>query len=220
MFPSLHEDLQPYLDGIILRHPLVTWDWAYPALYGRLNRLYDHRRAVEAGRHTPNDWDLFLPHANLVTRLDRYLYGQCPETMTHDEWLSPQRLQLLGQCWKAPEFIVQTSAFWAIAGGDSADISAAMNPTERQLWEALPDSITVYRAYRDGLLEGCCWYPDRSPALAWAVGIPNIGLLATGTIAKQHVRAVFAYCGETEFIVDYRQVLDIVTSSHETCYES
>ncbi|MDB5338644.1 MAG: hypothetical protein JWN70_4263 [Planctomycetaceae bacterium] len=212
MFSTLHQDLRPYLDGIVLRHPQVQYDFAYPPLFGRINRWYEQRKSIEAGQYIPNDWDRLSPGLHDVDRMTHYLLETFSEQMTLEEWLTPERLRLCGQAWTAPEVILRTSTFWPMVAGPAADISAAMDQAEREHWEHLPEFIPIYRAHRDFLLEGCCWYPDRSTAFEWSVGFPD-HLLSRGTIAKQYVRAVFTRQGETEFIVQPQHVYDIVTTS-------
>ncbi len=86
-----------------------------------------------------------------------------------------------------------------------------MDQAEREYWEHLPEFIPIYRAHRDDLLAGGCWYPERVTALDWSLGFPD-HVLSSGTIAKPHVRAVFLRRGETEFIVLPEHVRDILTS--------
>ena len=74
MFAALHKDLLAHLDGHTLAHPLLEWPYAYPAFYARLNRWYEHKRAVMAGTHTANEWDMFHPNLDLDERLDKYIY--------------------------------------------------------------------------------------------------------------------------------------------------
>lgn len=215
MVATLHPDLRPYLDGIVLRHPLVRWDYAYPPLFGRLNRLYEHRLAIKAGRYAPNEWDRIYPQLDAGERLTRYILETFSEEMTLEEWLTPQRLQIFGQAWTAPEVIINTSAFWPMVAGPAADITPAMDQAEREYWDHLPESIAIYRGHRDYLLAGCCWYPDRVTALDWSVGFPD-HVLSSGTIARQHVRAVFLRRGETEFIVAPEHVCDLRLADRRT----
>lgn len=212
MAATLHPDLRAHLDGIVLRHPQVQRDYTYPPLFGRLNRWYEHIKAIEAGQYVPNDWDRVYPQLPESHRMMHYIQETFTEGMTLEEWLTPQRLRLCGQAWTAPEVIYNTSTFWYVVASPSADISPAMDHAEREYYDRLPAFIPIYRAHRNGNLEGCCWYPDRSTALEWSLGIPD-HVLSAGVIAKQHVRAVFTRRGETEFIVKPGHVSDVVTNS-------
>jgi hypothetical protein len=91
-----------------------------------------------------------------------------------------------------------------------------MTESERARLQSLAETIRVYPGHSAYMRQGCWWYPDREVALAWAVGIPRNGLLSTGTIAKQHVRAVFDRTGEVEFIIDCKEVAGVTTTSHNT----
>ena len=217
MFAALHKDLLAHLDGHTLAHPLLEWPYAYPAFYARLNRWYEHKRAVMAGTHTANEWDMFHPNLDLDERLDKYIYDTFTDDMDYETLLSASRLCFFGQCWTAPEMIAQTSSFFELFTGHNGaqDITSVMTTSEKEQWHALPATIDVYRGHKAGLLDGCCWYPDRDIAAAWA-SIPYNGRLSSGRIAKQHVRAVFNRRGEVEFIVRHQHVNDVTTVQYET----
>jgi hypothetical protein len=212
MRSHLHDDLVPYLTGHVLRHPLIECDAAYPALFARINRWYNHLRRVESGQYTPNDWDRFHPELDPGSRLARYLEESYSAEMPIEQWLTSERLQFFGQYWTAPEIVAHTSSFWPMVSGLSSDISASMDCEEIELWRQLPDSVRVYRAHGKENLKGCCWYPHPATAWEWAATVPQSGLVSSGFIAKQFVRALFTRNGETELIVNSAHVVEVVTT--------
>lgn len=217
MFATLHKDLLAHLNGYTLAHPLLEWPYAYPAYYGRLNRCYEHKLAVASGTHTPGDWGMFHPELELTERLEKYIHTTFTDDTDYESLFSAGYLRFFGQCWTAPDMIAQTSSFCEILTGHNGDqnITAVMTTRENEKWHALPANIDVYRGHRDGLLGGCCWYPDRDAAAAWA-SIPYNGCLSSGRIAKQHVRAIFDRRGEVEFIVRHQHVSGVTTVQYET----
>jgi len=217
MFAKLHDDLAANVDGHTLSHPLLEWPYVYPAFHARLNRCYEHKLAVIAGTHVTNDWDRFYPKLDIPQRVDKYIHNAFHDDVDYESLFSVERLTFFGQCWTSPDVIAQTSSFCEMFTGHNQvdrDITAVMTGQERERWNDIPAVINVYRGHREGLLAGCCWYPDREVAAAWA-SIPYNGRLSSGRIAKQHVRAVFDRRGEVEFIVRHNHITDITTAEYE-----
>lgn len=213
-FDDLHPDLQPFLSGNELKHPVVEWPYAFPAFYRRLNQCYLHKCQLLSGEKQPNDWDKFYPHLNILDRLKRYTSELFADHVPHDSRFSGERLAFFGQCWTSPDLIAQTSSFCEMMTDSpfSRDISGVMTSEEIAEWRALPEVLDIYRASRRGLELGCCWYPDPSVAAAWAT-IPYNEVFSTARIQRDDVRALFNRRGEVELIVQMSKITNVCTVS-------
>ena len=216
-FDELHADLRPYLRGDAIEHPLVSWPYAFPAYYKRLNQSYLHQVQIRSGSKQPNGWDQYSPELTVFERTEKYTTELFSDQVPLDDRFTQERLVFFGHCWTSPDVIAQTSSFCELMtdAASARDISAVMTEQEIKEWIALPAEIEVYRASREHLVDGCCWYPERSVAAAWAT-IPCNGFLSSARIRKQYVRALFNRRGETELILQQRQLTNICTKSLDT----
>ena len=216
-FEDLHPDLRPYLRDHVIDHPFVSWPYAYPAYYKRLNQCYLHCVQLQSGIKQPNRWDEYHPDLRVFDRLEMYTRELFSDTLEHKGRFEKERLSFFGECWTSPAVIAQTSSFCEMLIGPpfSRDVSAVMTESEREEWSALPTEMDVYRGSRAGLVQGICWYPDRMVAAKWAT-IPFNGHLSSGRIKREFVRACFNRRGETELIVCPGSVKNISTETHDT----
>ena len=212
-FAELHPDLRPFLRSDTLQHPLVSWPYAFPAYYSRLNSCYMHKLEILAGGKQPNEWDQYLPELTVFQRMENYVEELFSDDVSHESRFASQRLRFFGQCWTSPDVIAQTSSFCEmfLDAPIDRDVSAVMTEHEFNQWSDLPDEIEVYRASRQQFVQGCCWYPDRSVAAAWAT-LPSNGFISSARIKREFVRALFNRRGETELIVQNGRVTDICTA--------
>ncbi len=216
-FDDLHPELRPYLRDHVIDHPFVSWPSAYPAFYKRINQCYLHKVQLKSGMKQPNKWDQYLPDLSADDRMNRYLAELFSPDIDHDQRFTKDRLAFFGECWTSPDVIAQTSSFCEMLTDSplSRDISAVMTECEVKEWQSLPAEVDVYRGSRSGLVQGACWYPDRSVAALWAT-IPYNGYLSTGRIKREFVRACFNRRGEIEYIVFPGSVTNVVTERHYT----
>lgn len=216
-FEELHPELRQYLRDRAIDHPFVSWPYAYPAYYQRLNQCYLHRVQLKSGSRQPNAWDRYHPELSIFDRLEKYTYDLFSDTIEHDDRFTSERLAFFGQCWTSPEVIAQTSSFCETLTDSpvARDLSAVMTESELKEWCALPAELDVYRGSSVELVRGTCWYLDRTVAAQWAT-IPYNGYLSSGRIKREFVRACFNRRGETELIVRPGSVTSISTEPHDT----
>jgi hypothetical protein len=216
-FEELHPDLRSYLRGDAIEHPLVSWPYAFPAYHKRLNQCYLHQVQIRSGTKQQNSWDQYYPELTVFERTEKYTTELFSDQVPLDDRFTRERLEFFGQCWTSPDLIAQTSSFCELMTDApfDRDISAVMTEQEIEEWTALPAELEVYRASREELVHGCCWYPERSVAAAWAT-IPDNGFLSSARIRKQFVRALFNRRGETELIVQQSQLTYICTKLFDT----
>jgi len=215
MFTSLHEDLRPYIDGPMLRHPLVNFDFAHPGLYSRLNRYYEFQVLAQSPTYTRNRWDSFHPELPPDERVLQQMTDVPINPGDRTDEI-PQRLELMGQCWTAPDVIAHDPpSFWTTAVHfRDIDTSLVMSPTELSTWQTLPKSLPAYRGHGLHFAHGLCWYLDESVASAWA-SLPGKGYLSRATISQDQIWAFFDRRCEQELIVPNPQALQITTVSHQ-----
>lgn len=212
-FTELHPELRPYLRSSVLEHPLVAWPYAFPAYYSRLNSCYIHKLELLSGVKQPNEWDRYFPELTSVQRMQNYAEELFSEDVCHESRFTSERLKFFGQCWTSPDVIAQSSSFCEMFfdAPFDRDVSAVMTEHELDQWSNLPDEMEVYRASRQQLVQGCCWYPDHSVAAAWAT-LPWNGFISSARIRRKFVRALFNRRGETELILQNGRVTDICTT--------
>jgi len=218
-FEPLHPVLCPYLRNHAIDHPFVSWPYAYPAYYKRLNQCYLHRVNLQSGTKQPNKWDQYHPELPVSERLEHYVSELFSDTIDHDARFTSERLWFFGECWTSPEVIAQTSSFCELLTDSpfQRDISAVMTDSEFKALRALPAELDVFRGSRLELVKGACWYPDRPVAENWAT-IPCNGYLSSGRIKREFIRALFHRRGEIEFLVWPRGVTNVTTEAHQTIH--
>jgi hypothetical protein len=215
--PQLHPDLQPYLKDGGLHHPLVHLEYDIPALYQRVNQLYEYKKRTISHPEPPNEWDLYLPH---LSESDRYVQFIINEVRRQD----PEYFRIIGQIWTDFETLGQLSCFLEMVLGLEAfdpwgeplstNVVYMMTEIERQKLSQLPDEFTVYRGHDSRLLKGMSWTLERDIALQYAIG-RNGGdrQISTGIVSKKSVIAFIDRWSESEIIVPTTLVRDIDTQS-------
>jgi hypothetical protein len=92
-----------------------------------------------------------------------------------------------------------------------ADKSLLMNDEERRLYLALPDEMTVYRGIRGrGSLKALSWTTDIEQAEWFAKRWDKKGKVYSAMIRKEDVLSMFTSRGESEVVVDYTKLKNIV----------
>ena len=92
-----------------------------------------------------------------------------------------------------------------------ADKSLLMNDEERRLYLALPDEMTVYRGIRGrGSLKALSWTTDIEQAEWFAKRWDKKGKVYSAMIRKEDVLSMFMSRGESEVVVDYTKLKNIV----------
>lgn len=92
-----------------------------------------------------------------------------------------------------------------------ADKSLLMNDEERRLYLALSDEMTVYRGIRGrGSLKALSWTTDIEQAEWFAKRWDKKGKVYSAMIRKEDVLSMFMSRGESEVVVDYTKLKNIV----------
>jgi hypothetical protein len=219
ILPQLHPDLQPYLKDGELHHPLVHLEFNIPALYQRVNQLYEYKKRTISHPEPPNEWALYLPH---LSESDRHIQFITREICRQD----PEYFRIIGQIWTSFETLGQASCFLEMMLGLepfqrdrplSPNVVHMMTELERQKLAQLPDEFRVYRGHHPRLLNGMSWTIDRNIALQYAVGRYEDFPISTGIVSKGSVIAFIDRWSESEIIVQTRLVRDIDTQSAGQC---
>lgn len=216
-FEELHPELSPYLCDHAIHHPFVSWPYAFPAYYRRLNQCYLHNVQLRSGEKQPNKWDQYYPELPASDRMGKYVSDLFSDAIEHDDRFTNERLAFFGESWTSPDVIAQTSSFCEILTDHPfpRDVAAVMTESELRDWRDLPAEIDIHRASGAGNVHGTCWYLDRTVAAQWAT-IPYNGHLSSGRIRREFVRACFNRRGETELIVYHGRITNIKTEPHYT----
>lgn len=92
-----------------------------------------------------------------------------------------------------------------------ADKSLLMNDEERRLYLALPDEMTVYRGIRGrGSLKALSWTTDIEQAEWFAKRWDKKGKVYFAKIRKEDVLAVFNSRGESELVIEFAKIKDVI----------
>ena len=231
-------ELQPFLDGSVLRHPILHFDYVDPRLYSRLNQLYERRRDGNARpRKNLNDWERLRPNLTAMDRLRWFLQSVVWEREAIPKRYTniPDRYhQIIGHLWTDPEILANTSDALRLLlrmPQPSQPIESLMVESERRRLFELPSVLQVFRGHQ-GIEHGVSWTLNPSVALNWAFRVepdvvkqwneayPDtprypIPLVTVGTVQKSQVVAYVSRRGEDEILVnpDYvrdRQSYDVI----------
>jgi hypothetical protein len=219
--PQLHPDLQPYLQGDELHHPLLKVEGGvYPRLYQRINKVY--RDKTMRSLQPQNQWQAYLPDRPHPERISRFIQAEAlgPDFPRQ----APEYFELLGQIWTDPDLLMQSSSFLELMLGMGSAISwdklrqplsphvfHLMTPAEQQKLAELPHELRVFRGHGEPLLHGLSWTLNLDVALLWAIGNPLPSCLSIGTLQKSEVIAVIDRWNEAEIIVPTQSVHSIQT---------
>jgi hypothetical protein len=215
--PQLHLDLQPYLEQDELSHPLLTIDGGvYPALYQRVNQVYQYKQRMVSNPAPPNEWQSYLPHLAITERQIEFIKHEFGRE-------DPEYFKIIGQIWTDFEILGCTSSWLELLLNLeplrqpdrklSSNVIHMMTGSEQEKLARLPDRFTVYRGHDDRLLHGMSWTIDRDIALQYAIGRPGDRSISTGTAIKTSVIALIDRWSESEIIVPSNFVRDIYTQS-------
>lgn len=135
--------------------------------------------------------------------------------------LSPKDLgELLSIAWtqtECPNQDCNISRSELLALFKSVSPECLMNDDEQQVFDALDDSVTVYRgvtSYNRKNIHALSWTLDRRTAVWFAHRFGEEGTVYEAQIKKEHIYAYFSGRNESEVIVDPRY-LEQITESPE-----
>jgi hypothetical protein len=214
ILPKLHSDLLPYLKDDEINHPLLKLEGGvYPALYQRINQVYEHKKRTLDLPKLPNEWQSYLPHLSINDRLSEFIANEYARE-------DPEYFQLVGQIWTDFETLGQTSGFLEMMIGLSPiDFDKKLSPnviylmtiSEREKIAQLPERFTVYRGHHNRLLNGISWTIDPNIAMQYAIGLHGERSISTGMVTKTSIIAVIDRWNESEIIVPTHLISDIKT---------
>jgi hypothetical protein len=104
----------------------------------------------------------------------------------------------------------------ADTGGDALD---HYNNESRAFFDALPDTVTVHRGCSLERVDGLAWTTDKAVAEGFARGhrgikVPN-AVVATGTIRKDKILAVFVDRKESEILAKHADVEGLTVAAYK-----
>lgn len=217
----LHPDLVAYYEeggeGVlarVLRHPLVYQvPFHHP---GMANEAYKAKREALAAAETAGDIDSYLFLHERPWRLHaltQVLAWDFDTFQREGVFVSRQAAdqalaEAITNVWIDSENLWQNAEEWErILHGIGAAKSQrmAMDEDDRDRFEALPDTVTVWRGAQLGLNEfGFSWTLNRETARWFATRLrdrsSNEPVLVTGTVAKDAIVGVLMGRGEEEVV--------------------
>jgi hypothetical protein len=152
ILPKLHPDLLPFLNDDEINHPLLEIEGGVcPALYQRINQVYEYKQRAVDLIAQPNEWQSYLPHLPITDRQIEFVKN---EYMRDD----PAYFRIVGNIWTDFE-ILSCSSSWLelllhfeplryLTQKLSLNVIHMMTDVEQQLAE-LPAQFTVYRGHDD-----------------------------------------------------------------------
>jgi hypothetical protein len=218
--PLLHPDLQSYLQGDELHHPLLEIDGGIcPALYQRINQIYEYKKRTVSNPEPPNQWQSYLPHLATSDRQIKFIKHEFGRK-------DPEYFQIVGQIWTDFDTLSCTSSWLELLLNFEPlrqpnrklppNVVCMMTSAEQEKLAQLPDRFTVYRGHHDRLRHGISWTIDPNIAIQYSLGIHRA--ISTGTVMKTLVIAFIDRWGESEIIVPTNFVCDIETRSLPQSY--
>ena len=182
--------------GEFICHPLVhTWRMGPDALF---NLQYRQKVEALAKARAMCKWHTVVFLHERPYRVEAFM--EIAYLLDDEEWW-----ELFGSVWTDSENMHQHIEEWRNLM-DNAPPGDPMDDDERQVYEGLPDSITVYRgtAADDGMGSGFSWTLERERAEWFAHRFAEIregeAQVYTGTVKKVDVVAYFAGRGEAEIV--------------------
>lgn len=216
--PTLHPDLQPYLQGDELQHPLVSVDGGvYPRNYGRINQLYAYKQQQSRQSRLPNRWQSYYPDLPPFERISKFQMEETEKSEFPRQ--DPDFYQLLGQIWTDPEMLGPSSSFLEFILGImfgmplSQHVYHLMTPSEQQKLASMSPTFQVFRGHDNRFLGGISWTLSLDVALLYSVGCPDQASVSVGTVNRSEVIAFIDRRQEDEVIVPSRSVSNIETYS-------
>lgn len=213
---ELHPDLQLYLKGDELHHPLVYLEGGvHPRVYPRINKHFRYKKEKLQQDFAPNQWQAYCPHLPAWERLRKFITEELarPDFPTRD----PAYYEFLGQIWTDPEVLFATSSFLELMLGLMGDLPLSehvhylMTSPEQQKLADLPESFVLFRGHAVPLLQGISWTLKLDVALQYAVGNPLQSSISVGIAQQSEVIAFIDRWEEDEVIIPAHAVVDIET---------
>jgi hypothetical protein len=199
---KLHPNLQRYLDGSWLRHPLVVMHSPVPK---EANYFYNLKKSEIAAAIREQDWEGF------VALHERPYRALALKTLLKKRAASFSQLwPVIGSVWCDTEFPNNETDFWRRIWGSADPLKrSAMDPDDLAKFDQLPEEVTVWRGVDcEEATEGMSWTLERDVGVYFASRFrPSTPILAHGRAKKENIAAYFNTRKEAEVIILPEHVL-------------
>jgi hypothetical protein len=199
---DLHPDLAPYVDGSMLRHPLVQTIVPAPGFCGHINRLYSQKLEFIAAAGADGNWtDVVFAH-------ERPYRADAVRQLIDDARVSMDDKgvwELISSVWTDSENVEQYNEFWEELWSHP-NSRLAMTKKEERAFSNLSDPVKVWHGLErnDDRLIGISWTTSKKVATWFAKRFAFIhereAYLAEGVIPKHKVRSYLLARKEFEII--------------------
>jgi hypothetical protein len=192
---SLDEELQAWVEpgplGNFLNHPLVQ-DMMVDAIPGLANmRLRDKRKRVNAAI-ARDDWNSYV-----FLHERPYRFQALEEALSEYDVAEPA--DLVTSVWIDSENIHQNYEGWSEV---LATHGLAMEPEEQEVFDGLPEDVTIYRGCTKQGEDGFSWTLDKGKAEWFATRFSLGGAqLLEAKVPKDAILAYLGRRGESEIVV-------------------
>lgn len=202
---ELDPELVPYIDENadfpMLRHPLVYSVPYSPAMNKWINQSLHYKKKRLEELEAEGDLSSILVLYERPYRLDA-LFKYASKMSDSEYW------RALGWIWTDTENFYENSKDWAKAvTADRPGREFMMDEDDRELYNSLPDAITIYRGQTKDHPVGMSWTTKKEIAVWFARRFYNKnGVVITAKVRKKDVIACFAGRKESEVVVAVESV--------------
>ena len=200
----LHPDLAPYVRstdvGFMLQHPLVYQLFYLRGQNERLNAIYAHKTRELEEAAKDGRWKTYVMLHERPYRLWAFMKINRIATLIHEVYWD-----LVGMIWQDSENIWQETSNWEeVFTRRWATRHLMMDEGDKEFYDALPGTITVYRGWngKPSRALGWSWTTDWDKAMWFSnrFEYQTRGVSIT-TVAKEAICGVMTGRGESEVII-------------------
>lgn len=195
---DLHPDLEPYTEdndslGTVLRHPLV---YQVPLLTnGHANQMYEHKLRQLERAIAENDYSSLVYLHERPYRLNAFIEFVEQDAPDEIYW------EVLGNVWTDTENMWQNKREWKrLLTSTRPDRIKMMREDDVVLFEALPDTVIIYRGCSTQNENGMSWTLSKEKALWFANRFRTDGYVLEAEVKKSDIIALLNHRGEQEII--------------------
>ena len=181
---------------------------------------------MKGGNQQKMTYEEELEHIARLRKQERLSYEEAEETLTFEDSYSRLErmlqlyckmhrtdwLRLMGEMWSICDNLSTLRGFLRRALGTTGPLREMMDEEEQAAYDALPETITVYRGCGLKNVTGASWTTDKAVAEKFPF-LPRyttkVPLLVTGRVKKKNVLAVKLDRNEEEIITYSARKVDI-----------
>lgn len=209
--PELEEWVEVGLFGRSLKHPLVyDVGGIVPGLANRRLRAAKERLAQAEAEKDWHKWVFLHERPWRADALYRVVHEHGEELTDQAYW------ELIGAVWTDSENVWENTLQWdELLASDRGARTAVMDEDDRAMYDALPDTFTVFRGAQSGVNElGLSWTTDRDKAEWFArrfasIKEDTVPVVLVGEVNKSDVVACFVSRNESEVVVTDEYVVSV-----------